>query len=476
MKSYQPKNFSFEDAAHLLRRVGFGGTPEEVRKLQSLGPELAVEELLSFSEDDGTQDNPHDVVKIFDDAMVIHDGKIGKVAGIAILGLQGWWLHKMLTTTQPLKEKLTLFWHGHFATGLDKVKQPFALKNQNELFRNLGIKKFDALTLAVAKDPAMLNYLDNDQNAKAHPNENFARELMELFTMGVHGGYSEKDVQESARAFTGWTFQGGKNAEKDNGVHYKNPQFVFTPKVHDTGAKTILGKTGNFDGTDIVKIVTHHPSSAEFMTAKIWRFFVSEELPDSTHQELIRTWNESQLDVRELLRVILTSDAFYAPENRNALIKSPIEYVIGSMRSIRAKLLPEQELTLVGTLAPLAQIPFNPPNVKGWDGGMEWIADTTILNRIQLMGTIQGGKIAVRPNIKQNGNDKIPPQPIAGLEFPMDSSSAKTIDLISKTFLGKKPDDTLRKAMEAFAKGRNTPEVAKGLSYLVMISPQYHLA
>jgi uncharacterized protein (DUF1800 family) len=472
MKPYQPKNYSFEDAAHLLRRAGFGGTAEEIKKLQSLGPELAVEQLLAFSDNDQTQNNPHDIEKTLKDALEANGGKVGGAQGAAVLTLQGWWLHKMLNTNQPLKEKLALFWHGHFATGLDKVRNAFALQRQNELFRRLGAGKFDVLTLQVAKDPAMLRYLDNDENIKAHPNENFARELMELFTMGVHGGYSEKDVQESARAFTGWTFKGGGNKDVQG---YKNIQFMFIPKNHDTGTKTFLGQSSNFDGADIVHIVTHHPSSAKFMTEKIWRYFVSEELPENIHNDLIQVWTESKLDIRELLRSIFTSQEFYAPQNRNNLIKSPLEYVIGSLRALKAKLLLEQELTLVNLLANQAQIPFYPPNVKGWDGGLDWIADTTLLNRIQFMGTISGGKLAMRPRIKKD-SEKIPPQPIAGLTFPLGSSTKQTIDLIGKTFLGEQPTGVLRKALETFAKGRNTADVAKGLVYIVLISPHFHLA
>lgn len=473
MKTYQPKNYSFEDAAHLLRRAGFGGTPEEIKNLRALGPELAVEQLLAFSDNDQTADNPHDIEKTFQDYLEVNVGKIGGVHGATALTLQGWWLHKMMITSQPLKEKLAIFWHGHFATGLDKVRNAFALQQQNELFRRMGTGKFDALTLQVAKDPAMLRYLDNNDNVKAHPNENFARELMELFTLGVHGGYSEKDVQESARAFTGWTFKGGGNKDARD---YKSSEFMFVPKNHDTGTKTFLGQNGNFDGADIVKIVTHHPSSAKFMTEKIWRFFVSEELPEDIHNDLIQVWTSTKLDIRELLRFIFTSEEFYAPQNRNNLIKSPLEYMIGSLRSVNAKLVLEQELSLVNLLASQAQIPFYPPNVKGWDGGLEWIADTTLLNRIQLIGTILGGKLAMRPRFKNDKPEKMPPQPIAGLSFPLGDTLEQTINLIGKTFLGEQPTGVLRKALETFAKGRNTIEVAKGLSYIVMISPHYHLA
>jgi uncharacterized protein (DUF1800 family) len=473
MKPYQPKNYSFEDAAHLLRRAGFGGTTEEIRKIQVLGPSLAVEQLLTFSDNDHTSDNPHNIEQTLKDVLEANGGNFGGAQGAGVLTLQGWWLHKMLHTNQPLKEKLVLFWHGHFATGLDKVRNAFALQHQNELFRRLGAAKFDVLTLAVAKNPAMLRYLDNNDNVKAHPNENFARELMELFTMGVHGGYSEKDVQESARAFTGWTFKGGGNKDLNA---YKNPEFVMMPKNHDTGVKTVLGQSGNFDGTDIVRIVTQHPSSAKFITEKIWHYFVSEDLPEDIHNDLIKVWTSSNFEIRELLRVIFSSEAFYATENRNNLIKSPLEYVIGSLRSVKAKLLLEQELTLLNMLSSQAQIPFYPPNVKGWDGGLEWIADSTLLNRIQYMGAISSGKLAMRPRFKKDKDGKTPPQPITGLTFPIGSSTKETIDLIGKTFLGEVPTGVLRTALETFAKGRNNPDIAKGLSYLVMISPHYHLA
>ena len=191
MKAYSSKEYSFEDAAHLLRRAGFGGMPTEVEELRKLGPKLAVEKLLAFSKDDGTNPNPHNFRPILENA-----ANAGQARGQAINTLQGWWLHKMLTTTQPLKEKLTLFWHGHFATGLDKVRNAFMLEEQNELFRLFGLGRFDALVLEVSRNPAMLIYLDNAENVKGHPNENYARELMELFTMGVHGGYTERDVQE----------------------------------------------------------------------------------------------------------------------------------------------------------------------------------------------------------------------------------------------------------------------------------------
>ena len=466
MKAYSSKEYSFEDAAHLLRRAGFGGTPDQVEELRKLGPKLAVEKLLAFSKDDGTIPNPHNFRPILENAT-----NAGQARGQAINTLQGWWLHKMLTTTQPLKEKLTLFWHGHFATGLDKVRNAFMLEEQNELFRLFGLGRFDALVLEVSRNPAMLIYLDNAENVKGHPNENYARELMELFTMGVHGGYTERDVQESARAFTGW---GLEKSSKGNIKYAGKPTFKFYPGKHDDGQKTFLEERGNFDGTDIVRMTAQHPSTARFITGKLWKFFVSEELPKATADELVKLWQDTGANLREVMRVILTSEKFYATENRSSLVKSPIEYVVGALRSSAARPTPAQTIALVNQLESMAQIPFYPPNVKGWDGGLEWIADGTILARLGFVGALAAGKLPGRdPSAEKK---QVPAAPVPNLSWPRGSSLDETIDLIGQHYLGTAPTGNLRKALEAFAKGRNTPEVAKGLAHLVLVSPQFQVA
>jgi uncharacterized protein (DUF1800 family) len=464
MKAYQPKNFTFEDAAHLLRRAGFGGTMEEVEALRRLGPQNAVESLLTWSDRDGTQDNPHKLMPIFE--RELEKGvPMQQSAARTVPTAQAAWLYKMLRTSQPLKEKLTLFWHGHFVSGLDKVRSGFMLQQQNELFRRLGLGKFETLVLEVSKNPAMLRYLDNDQNTKKHPNENYARELMELFTLGVNGGYTEKDVQESARAFTGWTWYRRRNEVEV----FTNPRFEFAKQNHDTGSKTVLGKTGNWDGADIVRITATHPSTARFLTEKLWRFFVSETIPAAVHDELAALWTKSDGNVREVLRTIFTSEAFYAPENRLSLIKSPIEYVIGALRSSRAELLPGQEMNLSGLLATMAQILYYPPDVSGWDGGIDWIADTTVMNRLQFMGILSSQKLATRVNEKNQA------QAFKAV-WVNGKTLDETLDLLGRTYLGAKPTGSLEKALRAFAKNRNGPEVAKGLAYLILVSPQYHLA
>ena len=471
MKPYNPKEFTFEEAAHLLRRAGFGGSISEVESLRRLGLGLAVEKLLSFSDDDGTQDNPHDLDEQF--KIALENGRpVSQAVASTIPVAQGWWVYKMRITTQPLKEKLTLFWHGHFVSGLDKVRHGYMLKNQNELFRRSGLGKFEALTLEVAKDPAMLDYLDNNSNTKKKPNENFARELMELQTLGVHGGYTERDIQEAARALTGWTYTLNRKAGTDA---VKTPEFMFAQKDHDTGTKTVLGQTGNWTGQDVVRIVCNHPSAPKFMITKLWNFFVAPKISDATLDDLNALWLRTGGSIRELLREIFNSAEFFAPENRYGLIKSPLEFVVGSLRSSQAVLEPTQNMALLGILGRMAQIPLNPPNVKGWDGDMDWIADTTMLNRLQYVATLSSGNLptVVRKDngyLGGAGSKKIP-----SLEWIVGKDTAETIDFIGRTHLGAVPTGTLRRALELFAKGRNTPEVARNLAYLVMISPQYHL-
>ena len=390
MRPYKPERYFYRDAAHLLRRAGFGGRAEEVEAYRKLGPQEAAEKLLTFSDgDDGTEPNPFDWRAAYN----------GMNAGSGLGTLAALWFYRMISSSEPLKEKLALFWHGHFATGRDKVDNAYMMSAQLETFRAKGLGKFPDLVLEVSKDPAMLRYLDNDKNAKGHPNENYARELMELFTIGVHAGYSEKDVQESARAFTGWSHGPLSDAVK------QECKFAFQAKNHDDGEKTVLGQTGHWDGHDIVRIVTDHPACARFMTAKLWRFFVNEKLPESTHDELSAFWTQSCGDVREVLKLIFSSEEFYAPENRFALVKSPVEYVIGAIRTTGAKLEPEHVMALNSLTTNMTQTLFYPPNVKGWDGGDDWLADFTVLNRLNFVAGLIGGNL---PAQKKDKDQQVP--------------------------------------------------------------------
>jgi len=272
----------------------------------------------------------------------------------------------MLATRGPLGEKMTLFWHNHFVSSLQKVRSPQLLYRQNALLRSHALGNFGGLLHAVARDPAMLVYLDNAISRKGQPNENFARELMELFTLG-EGTYSEQDVKEAARAFTGWS------VDPDSG------DFMFRQPAHDDGVKTILGRSGSFDGRAVLDILLAQPQTAEFVTGKLWREFVS-PVPDPVEvRRIASAFRASGYDIRVALNALLVSDAFYAPQNRAALIKSPVELVVGTLRQFdftTAGVMP-----FVVTTNQLGQRLFAPPNVKGWPGGEAWINSTTFLAR-----------------------------------------------------------------------------------------------
>ena len=276
----------------------------------------------------------------------------------------------MRVTGSPLTERMTLFWHNHFVSSEQKVRSPQLMYRQNALLRRHALGSFADLTHAIARDPAMVIYLDNASNRKGQPNENFAREVMELFTLG-EGRYTEQDIKEAARAFTGWSI------DPDRG------EFLFREPAHDDGFKTVLGKSGNLKGDDVLNILLAHPATAEHIVQKLWREFVS-PVPDAAEvKRIARVFRDSRYDVKAALRAMLTSDAFYAKENRGTLVKSPVELVVGSLRQFRVTA--GDMLPFAVTTAQLGQNLFAPPNVKGWPGGVAWINSTTLLRRKQFL-------------------------------------------------------------------------------------------
>jgi uncharacterized protein (DUF1800 family) len=271
----------------------------------------------------------------------------------------------MLATERPLEEKLTLFWHGHFATGANKVRDYRMMLRQNEMFRSRASGNLRDMLIGILKDPAMLVYLDNGENIKTHPNENFGRELLELFTMGV-GNYNEHDVREAARAFTGWS----------NDVLV----FRFNADLHDDGPKTILGRTGRFNGEDVIDIILQQPVTAEFVAAKLYRYFVREEVPEPVKKELGRTFRESGYQIKPLLRRIFLSRDFYSAPSVATQIKSPVHLVVSTYKKmglVEVPTIPDFGRMTSG----LGQSLFDPPNVAGWAGGRTWITPATLLHR-----------------------------------------------------------------------------------------------
>jgi uncharacterized protein (DUF1800 family) len=362
----------FDDARHLLNRTSFAASPEEIAAFGRLTRREAVDRLLAAAGTSAATPPPEWVGEPFQSLRRLRtmSPEERKLAQREIFRrsfeLQSWWLTELITTRSPLAEKMTLFWHNHFVSSVQKVRSPHLLYRQNALLRSHALGNFGELLRAVCRDPALLVYLDNAASRKGQPNENFARELMELFTLG-EGNYGERDVKEAARAFTGWS------VDPDTG------EFVFRRPVHDDGIKTILGRTGSFDGDAVLDILLGEPRTAEFVAGKLWREFVSPAPDPAEVRRVARAFRESGYDIRAALSALLASDAFYAPQNRAALVKSPVDLVVGTLRQFNFAT--SEVMPFVVTANQLGQRLFAPPNVKGWPGGEAWIDSTTLLSR-----------------------------------------------------------------------------------------------
>ena len=397
-----PGDWSYERAAHLLERAGFGGTPDDVEALAALSPAQAVDRLVKYESVDISALADFDESGLWDPGMdpfppsraeTVRIARAeGAALGVAVLpeggsrplqpvvdkffyGLRAnaletrrlalWWADRMVATPRPLEEKMALFWHGHFATSEGKVRDYRMLLAQNRMLRERATGNFRDLLLGIMRDPAMLVYLDNGQNVKDHPNENFGRELLELFTMGI-GNYSERDIREAARAFTGWT----------NDVL----RFRFDADSHDPGPKEFLGRRGTFGGEEIVDIVLAQKVTSEFIAAKIYRYFVREDPSVATRRALGAVLRDADYELKPLLRTVFLSRDFYSPPSVATQIKSPVEFFVSTFRKLgleRAPTVPDFNL-LTGRLG---QSLFYPPNVAGWPGGRTWMTPATLLDR-----------------------------------------------------------------------------------------------
>ena len=274
------------------------------------------------------------------------------------------WLKEMVNSKDQLREKMAFFWHGHFAC---RTHNAYHAQQYIHTLRKYALGKFEDLVLAIAKEPAMLQFLNNQQNRKRKPNENFARELMELFTIG-RGNYTETDIKESARAFTGWGFNGA--------------EFVFRERVHDFDQKQFMGQKGDFNGEDIIRIILENPKTAYFITEKIYRFFVNPKVDETKVQSLSKFFYDSKYDIERLMQKIFQADWFYAQENIGVRIKSPIELIAGLQRQLNMRFLTQEAPLFLQKL--LGQLLLFPPNVAGWPGGRSWIDSSTLLSRLKL--------------------------------------------------------------------------------------------
>jgi uncharacterized protein (DUF1800 family) len=346
------------DIAHLLRRAGFGGTASQISSLTGQDWATTVDQLLDFSA------APADVEPAF-----LTDDNLGDWE--KEFELQAWWLDRMATSTTPLQEKLTLFWHGHFATANNKVNDARLMYLQNALFRSMAAGNFRDLVQQMSLQPAMLIWLDNDPNTKGHPNENFARELMELFILGVNQ-YTQDDVVASARAWTGHN-----TLDSDRTVYH------FYPNRHDTGMKTFMGVTQNWDGPDIINFIlrddaTRKNLAARFIAKKLWSFFAYPSPDDAIVTTITDAFLTSDLSIAELLRAIFNHPAFLSDTAKQGLVRSPAEWVVACMRSVN---LTAATLNPQWWMEDMGQQLFEPPNVSGWRQNKTWLTTSRLWTR-----------------------------------------------------------------------------------------------
>jgi len=400
-------DFGYVQARHLLWRAGFGGTPGQINTLVKWGPQKSVDHLLNFEKvaaEPVTADRfDKDIIRPYNDeerGEIARARRSGNEEAVTRLrasrqeaerldraqmrDVQHWWLKRMIETPRPLEERLTLFWHGHFATNYRSIENSYHMYVQNQLFRQHAAGNFGKLLYAIIRDPAMLAYLNNNQSRKGRPNENLARELMELFSLGVNN-YSEGDIKEGARALTGYSFD--------------DDTFEFQRNNHDGGVKVILGRRGTMDGDDFVTAILENPACPAFIARKLYRSFVL-DLPTGRKEldgpaqsvvgQLASTLSGGRYEVRPVLRRLLLSEHFYHPQVMNEQIKSPAQLVVGAVRSLNT---PARDLgTLSDAMGLMGQSIFFPPSVKGWDGGRSWINTATLFIRQNILCFLLTGK------------------------------------------------------------------------------------
>ena len=482
------KRFGTRAARHLLRRAGFGGGPAEVAALRDRGRDGAIRHLLAYrriAADNlpAPPVNP-DVVR----PLTREERRARRVARKTgdrealeriraayrrrrrrdrrmFRDLQQWWLEVMLETPRPMEEKLTLLWHDHFATGYRSVRDAYLLFQQNRMLRRHAAGNFQTLAKRIVRDPAMIKYLDNHRNRKGHPNENLARELMELFTLG-EGQYTERDIKEAARALTGYGF-------RDNG-------FRFRHELHDHGMKRILGRRGRFDGDDLVRILLKREACSQWLAYKLYNHFVA-DVPAAP--ERIPSWARRViLDLAALLRrhdyalepvlaTLLRSRHFYEPRIVGQKIKSPAQLLVGAMREIDAP--PRSSRALIRAMRGMGQRLFQPPSVAGWDGGRAWITTSTLFVRQNACAYLITGRHPVGG--REQGQPYDPSPLLAAL--PSRDPEAVAHALID-ALIGEAISRARREPVIRFARDKG-PRLANddvvGLLVLIMAMPEYQL-
>jgi len=495
-------DWTAREAAHLLNRAGFGGSPKQIKTFHSLGRNKAVDWLLNPPADIDDLDPPkwtreesnpeaEDLRKqmaalrrnrsemsaeVAEKKQRDLRKKVRNLQRQAGGELQGWLFSRMLRTKAPLQEKMTLFWHDHFPSSLQKVRDPRLLFRQNLLFREFAIGNFKELTQRIALDPAMMVYLDTPQSKKGKPNENFARELLELFTLS-EGNYTEQDIKEGARAFTGYT------------IDRQTGKVRHQKKLWDEGEKTFMGQTGAFDGRQIINIVFEQKACARYVPEKLWKFFVDENPSEELVKVLARTFSAGKFNVKPVLQKIFLSEEFYATETIRNRIKSPVEFLIQMFRQLEIDNVPTRYSTIAQIQ--LGQLLLAPPNVAGWDWGKAWINTNSLLTRYNVAGFVTKGSGGNGPKMRGNSGKKGRNSSKTDRQWPgpdykklappkLRLEPAKLVQALTKRFFQDDLEPRQRETFEEYAKSKvsesfTDKEVAE-LVHLMMSTPYYQLS
>ncbi len=471
LKPLQPSQWTIYHAAHLLNRAGFGGTPLEISQLHKMGLDAAVNHLMKGEEDADIFPSPtlsapgtyaNRVKELRALTSEVEQMKLKRAYRLEdysqLRELRSWWLGRMRYGLYSLREKMTLFWHGHFATSQEKVRIPFLLWQQNETLRGGALGDFRQLAKDVSRDPAMMRYLDTVKSGRDKPNENFARELLELFTLGEGVRYTEKDVQEGARAFTGYR------------VNLSTLQFNFVQRLFDDTEKEFLGQRGSFDGNQVIDIICKQPESAEFIARKIWVFLASDNPPSTLVAELGQQFKKSGYDTAFLLRTIFRSEEFYSSTVMRRQVKSPVQWMVQTAKTFELPLPKAGQME--EALLQMGQTPFAPPNVRGWEGGRTWISSSTLIYRYNLAGMIVGSKDEKKTGV----GSKINLENIIPVEIR--SSPEKVCDTAAFRLFNAPLPPKERDRFVEFLKPQSLPlsdSTLRDFLHLMMSTPEYQL-
>lgn len=494
------EEWSWSHAAHLLRRAGFGGTPDQIEFLQKLGREKAVAYLVNY-EKVAFEPIPIRVEsfreKIGGRGSLDREERqkrrmmFQQASRLQLARVVRWWTETMVTSPRPLEEKLTLFWHGHFTSGFQEVKSSYLLFEQNKLLRRNASGNFRTFLTEITDDPAMILYLNTQQNRKSKPNENYARELLELFTMGT-GNYTERDIKEAARAFTGIS------------LNLRSGDTIYRDRQHDFGEKTFLGRTGKFGPSDVIDIILEQPATAEFISRKLWSFFVYEDPEPEIVEALAAVLRKNNYELKPLLTVMFSCDAFYSERARFTHIKSPVELMVGTLRMLEMP--PVDTESMVIGMRSMGQMLMQPPNVKGWDGGAAWITTSTLYNRYNVLGQLLTGTEnsqvyrqrerrarrlmnSLDDDFVVDDEDICPPQPeldptVLLKNAKIDSAEELVDHLVKRLLQRQLPPErkkTLLDAVQPHFNGskidsKKNDDAVRGLIHLILSMPEYQLS